>query len=218
MGCFRRIVLVLLLLAAGWAGWRWGGTVFPGLETNVRGWVAQVRGGEVGGEGEPDAALGDEVALRLERFLRGEEGDSLVLRGVEVSSVLEFTTGGLLPRGFDRPRVRFEDSVAVLSLRAAVTELPSLPELEGVMEVLPDTVPLELRGRLEDFDGGTSLRVESIEAARIPLPKRMYPSILGALGRRDRPGLAPEAVQVPLPRGVQSVYIPGDRLVLLGRR
>jgi len=217
VGCLRRIFLVLLLMAAGWAGWRWGGGVFPDLESTVAGWVAAFQEREVE-EGEPDAAMGDEVSLRLERFLSGQEGDSLVLRGVEVSSVLEFTTAGLLPPGFDRPRIRFEDSVAVLSLRAATARLPSLPELEGVMEILPDTVPLELRGRIQEFPGGTSMKVESIEAARIPLPRRMYPSILEALGRRDRPGLPPEAVEVPLPRGVQGLYIPGDRLVLLGRR
>jgi hypothetical protein len=217
VGCLRRIVLALLLLGAGWVGWRWGGSVFPELESTVAGWVAgiQERGGD---QGEPDAAMGDEVALRLERFLSGQEGDSLVLQGVEVSSVLEFSTGGLLPPGFDRPRIRFEDGVAVLSLRAAMSRLPSFPELEGFMEVLPDTVPLELRGRIQAFPGGTSMKVESIEAARIPLPRRMYPSILEALGRRDQPGLPPEAVEVPLPRGVQGVYIPGDRLVLLGRR
>jgi hypothetical protein len=109
-------------------------------------------------------------------------------RGMEVSSVLEYSSAGLLPIGFDHPRVSFDQGNAILSLRAALADLPAFPELSGIMEVLPDTVPLELRGRLEAFEGGTALRVESIEAARIPLPRRMFPTILQASGGGTRRG------------------------------
>jgi hypothetical protein len=219
LGCLRRIFLALLLLVAGWAGWRWGGDFFPGFEARVQ---ALLSGGlaRVGGAAPPvpDSLMAGEVLLRIERFLAGEEGDSIVLGGMEVSSVLEYSSAGLLPTGFDHPRVSFDQGNAILSLRAALSDLPAFPELSGIMEVLPDTVPLELRGRLEAFEGGTALRVESIEAARIPLPRRMFPTILQALGRRDQVGLPPEAVELPLPRGVRSVHIPGDRLVLRGGR
>jgi len=211
--------MVLLLMVAGWAGWRWGGDFFPGVETRVQALLSGLVAFDSGAESQaPDSLLAGEVLLRIEKFLAGEDGDSIILRGVDVSSVLAYSPGGLLPPGFDRPRVSFDEGGAILTLRAALADLPAFPELSGIMEVLPDTVPLELRGRLERFEGGTALRVESIEAARIPLPRRMFPAVLQALGRRDQVGLSPEAVKLPLPRGVNSVHIPGDRLVLRAGR
>ena len=176
--------------------------------------MERVRGGVSTPADTPDAAVADQAIRRIEGFLAGQEGDSLVLSGREVGSLLHYSLPHMLPPGVVDPRVRFEEGVAIVSVRVALDAFPSLPELSGVQEILPDTVPLEVRGRLEPFGDGTALRVESVEVSRIPLPRRVHPSVLEALGRRGEAGLAEDAVALPLPRGVRSVYIPGDRLVL----
>ena len=107
---------------------------------------------------------------------------------------------------------------AELRLRARVSRdaFPSFPRLEGVLEILPDTVPLTVDGSLLPFDEThVSVVVEGIDASAIPVPRRFYPEILDAVGRRALSGLPPNAVAVPLPDGLARAYVDGDRLVLV---
>lgn len=218
MGCLRRIFLLVFLGVAAWAGWRWGGHVFPGVERWVRDTVETRRAGSDPG-GAPDPRLADEAMERYHALVAGQATDSIMLAGDEVASTLRYAVPEALPPGLTDPRIRFEEGRAVVQLSVALSSFPRFPEMEGLLEILPDTVPLELRGGLEPLGGGeVALRIDQAEASRIPVPRRLHPRILEALGRQDRPGLAPEAVAVPLPPGVSSAYIAGDRLVLLVTR
>lgn len=214
MGCLRRIVLLLFLGVAAWAGWRWGGHIFPEVEVWVRDAVARYRGG--GGEAPAaDPRVASEAMERYHALVSGGASDSLLLRGVEVTSTLQYSVPDFIPSGLDDPRIRFQDGRAILTVSVALAAFPRFPELDGILEILPDTVPLELRGGLEPLnDREVALRIDAVEASRIPVPRRLYPQILEALGREERPGLAPDAVAVPLPPGVSSAYIADDRLVL----
>lgn len=217
MGFLRRVMLLGVVVAAAWAGWRWGGRIFPGLEAWVAGRVEHLRASRDGG-GEADPALAEAAMLRYDAFAAGEGADSLVLRAAEVSSLLRHALPGIVPPGASHPTVRFEDGAALVRVEVALSALPRVPELEGILEMLPETVPLELRGVLEPRGPGElALRATGIEASRIPIPRRFFPSILEALGREDRPRLPADAVAVPLPPGVGSAYIAADRLVLTRR-
>ena len=59
-------------------------------------------------------------------------------------------------------------------------------------------------------------RIDAVAAQRIPLPRRLVPSALEALGREDCPDLPDDAIELPLPKGVRAAYVRGDSLVLLG--
>ena len=98
----------------------------------------------------------------------------------------------------------------------AIEAFPDLPALGQVEGILPDTVPVRMEGELVPF-GKESLtfRVVHIEAGRIPLPGRLIPMVLRALGRRPRDGLPRDALHLPLPSGFSSVYVSGDSLVLV---
>lgn len=215
MGCLRRIFVLLLLGVAAWAGWRWGGGIFPEVETRVREAVARYRAGSAGVAGAVDPEVARDAMERYRELIARPDADSLLLGGGEVTSTLRYAVPEVVPVGLGEPTVRFEDGSAVLAVEVALSSFPRFPELEGILEILPDTVPLELRGGLEPLDGDeVALRVDAVEASRIPVPRRLYPQILEALGRSDREGLAPDAVAVRLPPGVSSAYIAGDRLVL----
>jgi len=81
--------------------------------------------------------------------------------------------------------------------------------------ILPDTLNVTLQASVMPFgDGKAALLVHQVEAMRIPLPGRLVPEILEAMGRKEQPGLPPEALLVPLPSGFGSAYILTDSLIL----
>jgi hypothetical protein len=209
--CFGRAVTLLLLVAAAYAGWRWGPLVFP----RVQEWL--------GGTGAvapallpaPSAELADSVLERVQLFQGGAGGDLLALGGREITSVLRYSVPGLVPDGVRDPEVQFQEGRAHIRGKVTLASFPELPDLGAILDLLPDTVSVEIEASLLPFGSHmAALMVHRIEANRIPLPRRAIPEVLRALGRRDQPGLPPEALLVPLPAGLLSVYIHSDSLVL----
>jgi hypothetical protein len=168
-------------------------------------------------DASPDLA---ESALdRFEAFRAGKGGDRLVLSDAEVSSIVRYALPGLLPPGVTDPDVSMTDGHLALAAQVATAAFPKMPRLDGVIGMLPDTVPVTMDGELVRF-GKESLafRVEHMEAARIPLPDRMIPGVLSALGRTHKDGLPANALHLPLPSGLDSVNVEGDSLVLVADR
>jgi hypothetical protein len=209
--CFGRVITLLLLVLAAYAGWRWGPLVFPRFQE----WLGGAEAVAPAHLPAPSAELADSVLERVQRFQDGAGGDLLTLGGREVTSVLRYSVPGLIPDGVGDPEVQFQEERAHLRAKVTVASFPELPDLGAILDLLPDTVTVELQASLLPFGGQTAaLVVHRIEANRIPLPRRAIPEILRALGRRDQPGLPHEALLVPLPAGLLSVYIHSDSLVL----
>jgi hypothetical protein len=101
----------------------------------------------------------------------------------------------------------------------ATRAVPDLPALAPVVGMLPDTVSVLMEGTLVQF-GKQSLafHIAHVEAASIPLPDRLIPEVLAGLGRTHRGGLPENALHIPLPSGIDSVFVERDSLVLLGGR
>lgn len=160
--------------------------------------------------------LAEATLDRFERFRAGASGSRLALGGADLSSVLRFALPGILPPGVSEPDVRLGAGEVSLQARVATAAFPDLPALDPVMGMLPDTVSVRLDGALAQF-GAQSLvfRVDRIEAAEIPLPERLVPDVLAALGRSNRAGLPRNGLHVPLPAGIDSVYVADDSLVLI---
>ncbi len=210
-GCLGRAGLLGLLVAAALVGWRWGPALFP----RVQGWFAEEEGVA---EVLPSPELAEEALDRFERFRDGETGDQLGLSATEVASVLRYSAPGILPAGVSGPTVELRDGVVELSARVAVEAFPGLPNLDGILGLLPDTVSISIVGALAPLDDEfIALIVHGVYAAFIPvpLPDGMTPRILTALGRRGRVGLAMDALAFPLPNGVRSAHVVRDHLVLV---
>jgi len=209
--CLSTFVTLLLLLGAAYAGWRWGGLVFPQIQERL-GSPEVVRPADEPG---PSPEVADSVLERVQLLQGSGEGDIVALAGREITSVLRYSVPGLVPKGVRDPEVSFKEGRAHLRAKVALDAFPELPDLGAVMDLLPDTVTVELEASLLAFGSQTAaLVVHRIDANRIPLPRRVIPDILRALGRRDQPGLPPEALLVPLPAGVISAYIHSDSLFL----
>ena len=209
--CLSAIITLLLLLGVAYAGWRWGPLVFPRIQE----WLGT--SDMVGPAGMPEATpeLADSVLDRVQTLQSGGGADNVTLGGREITSVLRYSVPGLVPVGVQDPEVSFTEGRAHIRGKVALESFPELPDLGAVLGLLPDTVTVELEASLLPFGSRTAaLVVHRIDANRIPLPRRVIPDILRALGRQEQPGLPPEAILVPLPAGVISVYIDSDSLFL----
>lgn len=212
--CLGRGLALVVLLAAAYAGWRWGPAVFPTVER----WLGL---DDVAGYESPAASpeLAEATLDRLERFRAGDGPAVLSLGDAELSSVVRYALPGLVPPGVDRPAVRLVDGRVLLLARVAVGAFPDLPALDQVLGILPDSVDILMEGTLGSWGReNLALTVHRVEASRIPLPSRMIPDVLNALGRREREGLAPESMLIPLPEGLASAYVQRDSLVLVADR
>lgn len=209
-GCATFVVASLFVTGIAYAGFRYGDEVFPAVER----WVG---GGEEVAELEPSPELAEATLDRVDRFRSGDsEEDRLVLDGPELSSVVRYSLPGILPEGVRDPTVGFQGDRLLLTARVAVASFPDVQALGDALGFLPDTVDVQMRGALRPFGPSLSaLYVERVEASRIPLPGRLVPGILAALGRSDRDGLPDDALAIALPRGIGSAFVEADHLVLL---
>lgn len=223
----RAVWILAWLVAAAWAGWRWGPALFPRVESWIEARAADRAGssglgseGLVAEEPAPSAELAEQVLQRLDALRSGSlSDDRLTLDAVEVTSVLRFSIPGVLPPGVSEPTVRFSESRLRLSAKVATAAFPDFPAVAEEIGVLPERLDMSVEGALLPFDPGwTALQVDGVSAARIPLPGRFIGSVLEALGRRPREGLPPRALAIPLPVELERVWVEGDRLVLVRGR
>ena len=216
-GLIKKLVAFVVLLLVAYAGFRWGPLVFPRLERVVGIRAAPPVAEEA--ESGPSAELADRTLDRFERFRKGEGEGRIALSGLELSSVVRYALPGLVPPGVDEPTVTLLDGRVRLSARVAKGAFPRLPKLDDVVGILPETLDVEMEGSLVPLDQGhLALLVDHVEASRIPLPRRMIPQILAGFGGERSESLPDDALAVPMPNGLRSVYIQRDSLVLIAER
>lgn len=214
-GCLRNVGLTALAVGFAYAGWKWGPAVFPQVEA----WLGDQRADSVVEApvvAEPTPAIAEATLDRVQALRNAGAGERLELEAVELSSVLRHTLPGIIPPGIGQPTVELDGESVWISARVQTAAIPNLPAFDDIVGFLPDTVDMRLRGTVLPFgDGWAAVQVERIDAERIPLPSRLIPGILEALGRRPREGLPERALAVPLPSGLERVFVEGSRMVLL---
>ena len=213
MGCLRsclgKIILLVLLIAAAFAGWLWGPAVFPRVED----WLSRT-------DDTPETLASPEraeaVMDRFELLRSGGVGDQMSLNSIDIVSVLHYSVPGILPDGFSNPVVGLADGSVTLTVQVVIETFPKLRDLGNVLGFLPDTITVSLEGTLTPLDERrAALIVHEIQASFIPLPDAVIPEILTAFGREYVGGLSDDALAIPLPSGIRSAHILRDRLVLV---
>jgi hypothetical protein len=167
---------------------------------------------------EPSPELAELADQKLEQLARN--GAARVALGQpELQSLLLYRYAAFLPEFVHAPEIHVDGDRLRLQARVPTERLPRLQELGPMAAFLPDTADIVLRGQVVPLPGGGSaIAIDDVSAARIPLPRRMIPPALERLGRRDQPGLPPDAVPLPMPPGAASIYVRGDSVILVGRR
>lgn len=207
-GCLGRLfglALLLALLAAAWLYREQIGELWD-----------RARGHE-------SVAVTPELAAEADRKLaalgqpRGR--DRVALNQAELQSLLEYRWGGFLPPDVAQPRIGLGDGQVTLEAGVATARFGTIPELREILSVLPDTTRLRAVGSFTPVDSGrVALEIHELGAAGIPVPDRLIPSILRRFRGGGEPGLAPNAVALPLPPGIRTLYISGDSLVFVASR
>jgi hypothetical protein len=204
-GCLGRAFALLILAGIIGAAWHFG----PTLYEDARGVYAEPVPGPT-----PSLELAAAAEERVQGLLDGIHAE-ISLAAVELESLIHFRLADGWPDGVSLPTVSLRDDELHLGFRLAHERLPNLPELDGILGFLPDTVPVQLRGRVLALSGGeAALLVHRIDAASIPIPRRFFQPILDRVQPRQRADLPPEALFLPLPAGIRSARVDGDRLVL----
>jgi hypothetical protein len=211
--CLGKIVLALLLVVTAYAGWRWGHVFFPQI-------TALFSTEEAALSETVSPEIAEATMDRFEALRRGEIEGRLSLSAGEIESVLRYSVPGLILAGIVEPRIEMADGVITLRARVSVETFPEMPDLDAVLGFLPDTLVVSFEGALAPLDDERwdALVIHDIRAGIIPLPDRMIPEILQAMGREYVGGLADDALAIPLPDGIESAYIVQDSLVLVSDR
>lgn len=209
---FIRALFALLLLAVLAAGlWLYRDRLTALLPEEVQPEAAE----EARIRATPE--LADRAQAKL-ASLRDSGADRIALSSAELESLLAFEYQGLIPAFVDSPRVDLEGERFRLSGRLPTERLPAREALGAAADLLPDTVPVALSGRLFPLDDRrASLVVEGLRVADLPLPRRVVPAVLERLGRAHEEGLPADALAVPLPPAAGAVYVRGDSLILVAR-
>lgn len=198
MGKNLAVIVLVLGLFAG-AGWLF------------RDDIADLFGGREPVEvSEEAAAIAEEKLVRLR-----DDGEPARLSSIEVSSLLRYRApAGVLSRVHE-PSVEFAGETVRIGGTIALADLPPHPELDRVRALLPDSSRVEASGRLGALPSGRStVELDEVTFAGIPIPERYYAEVLTRFGRVDEPGLHPHAVPLGLPEGVGSVRVEDGYLLL----
>lgn len=150
--------------------------------------------------------------------LRAGTTPHAALSAVELESLLAYRYQGAIPGFLGSPTVELQGERVRLRARVPVDKLPRVDGIGEAAAFLPDTTELTVAGRLLPLGPGrVAFAIDDVSAQRFPLPRRLVPRALERLGRRDEPGLPPEAMALPLPPGIAAAYIRSDSLVLLAQ-
>ncbi len=211
-GCMGSVVTGVLFVFAAYGGWKWGDAVFPRAEA----WLTQSTA-----EALPSSAISEAAAQaaegRLDRFAQTGGPGEVLFDSAELTSLIRFRVSDRLPSAIMDPQIIVEGDRATLRARVALDQVPQFPDLREFEALLSDTVPFTAEGTLIPSRGtGAAFLVDALRLGRVPLPRRVIPSVLNALGRADRDGLPDDAIEVPLPPGVTSAYLRDGHLVLTG--
>jgi hypothetical protein len=207
-GCMRRVIALMVLLAIAVG-------VFLYRERLRTAWH------DLRGTQQHAPVASPELADLAERKLddlRTGAAPQAVLSAVELESLIAFRYPGMLPAFLDAPAVELQGERLRLRARVPVDKLPDIEGLGPAAAFLPDTTELTVSGRLLPLQPGrVAFAIDDVSAQRFPLPRRLVPSALERLGRRDEPGLPRDAMALPLPPGAASAYVRRDSLVLIAR-
>lgn len=167
-----------------------------------------------------DSRASPELAAQADDKLASLGGDGnvgrIALHEDELQSLIEYRWAGFLPADVSHPRVGVADGRLTLEGGVATARFGRIDELRDIVAFLPDTASLRAVASFVPLDSGrVALEVHELAAAGVPIPRQLIPSVLGRFRGSSAPGLASNALSVPLPPGIRGVFVSGDSLVFL---
>lgn len=201
-GVGGKLFLLVLLVAAGAGLWYFRGLI-PGP------WQRDPVITEVSEEG----AIAAEA--KLERLRT--QGDTIRMSGIEFTSYMRYRMAQRFAADIELPTVAFTGDQVRVAGRLPKDRIPpsDLAKLGRAVDFIPDTATVEVGGGLRMLaPGRAALKVTSVAAERVPIPRDRYLPVLDRIGGMDEPGLERDEVAFQLPPGVGSARVENGELVL----
>jgi hypothetical protein len=205
-GCLGRLVLLILVAGLGALAWQ------------NRDELRDRLGGAHGSGTEVSPELAAQADSKLAGL--GAEGGlpRVALTAQELQSLIEYRWGGLLPPDVGDPRVGLGQGRVTLEANVATARFGRVAELRDIVSFLPDTTALRAVGSFLPLeDGRVGLEVHDLSAASIPIPRQLIPTILARFPGSGDAELPANAVAIPLPPGIRTVYVSGDTMVFVAQ-
>lgn len=201
-GVAGRLTLLVLLVVIGGGLWFFRGLI-PGP------WQRDPVITEVSEEGAVAAEA------KLERLRN--DGETVRMSGLEFTSYMRYRMAPRFSADIEMPTVAFEGDQVRVAGRLPKDRIPEsqLRQLGRAADFIPDTATVEVGGGLRMLaPGRAALKVSSVAAERIPIPRDRYLPVLDRVGGMDEPGLERDEVAFQLPPGVGSARVENGELVL----
>lgn len=203
-GCAGRILglaLIAAVLVVGWSNRR----------TVVRVWDRVF-----GTERQASEELADQAVAKLAALGRGGV-TRVAFKEPELQSLVQYRWAAALPPDLVAPRIGLGEGRINLEGRVPTARLGGIAELREILSFLPDTTSVRATGSFVPLDDRhVALEIHELGAAGIPIPRRLIPPILSHFRLEGQPDVGPNSVAVPLPPGIDNVYVSGDSLVVAG--
>jgi hypothetical protein len=165
---------------------------------------------------EASPELAAQADAKLAELGEGGERSRVALTAPELQSLIEYRWGGLLPADVGEPRVRLVDGRVTLEAQVAKARFARVAGVSEIIAFLPDTASLRAVGTFVPMaDGHVALEVHELTAASIPIPRQLIPPVLARFPGGGDPALPSNAVAIPLPPGVRTIFVSGDSMVFV---
>ncbi|MBV9881253.1 MAG: hypothetical protein JO180_12190 [Gemmatirosa sp.] len=168
---------------------------------------------------EPVTPAGAERGEKQVRALAAPRGPAYVtLHPGDLASYAFLSLANTLP-----PSAR-DAQATVVGERVYVRAVVSLRDFAGALGamggLLADRDTLRLGGTFEVMEPGrAAFHVQDVQLGALPLPPRTIPPLVRRVRRgTPRPGLAPDALDVPIPEYIGDVRVARGRITLYKRR
>lgn len=170
---------------------------------------------------------------RLQLFRTGNGGSRIELDGPELTSIIRHAVPGVIPAGVTNPSVHIVDGEVRVHAHVSPALVPGGRYLAEAVEALPESVEVELRGRLEtERPGSIAYRVKDVLVEGVALPRPVVALVIGAIQPGDGsseeapsgeggdvPVLSEDAARAPVlrmrwPADAGVLRVVSDRVVL----
>lgn len=206
-GCFGRLVVLALLTGGAIIAWQ------------NRDQLLEAWGHWRGPSAEVSPELAEHADQKLAMLSESGGVDRVALSAPELQSLIDYRWGGLLPQDVSDPRVSLGDGRVTLEANVATARFGRISELRDIVAFLPDTASLRAVGSFTPMaDGQVALEIHELAAATIPLPRRLIAPVIARFPGGGEQGLPANAVGLPLPPGISTIFVSGDSMVFVANR
>ena len=134
---------------------------------------------------------------RLQLFRTGNAGSRMELDGRQLTALVRHAVPGVIPAGVSSPSVQIVDGRVWVHAKVSPTLVPGGRYLTESLDALPESVEVELRGRLEtEHPSSIVYYVDDVLVQGVAFPRAVAALVIGAI-QAGEASAGPTPTQTP---------------------